>query len=105
MNIFAAIDPRVIAIGAIIALIVLLIVIGIFAWFFRLWIQGVMTNAKVGIGDLIGMTFRKVKPAVIVRCKIMAVQAGLTDEMGITTRALEAHYLAEIGRASCRERV
>ena len=41
------------------------------------------------------MTFRKVNPAVIVRSKIMAIQAGLgeTDE-GITTKALEAHYLA-----------
>jgi len=37
------------------------------------------------------MTFRKVNPEVIVRSKIMAVQAGLTD---ITTRMLEAHYLA-----------
>ncbi len=40
------------------------------------------------------MTFRKVDPKVIVRSKIMAVQAGLTDEMGITSKALEAHYLA-----------
>ena len=30
----------------------------------------------------------------IVRSKIMAVQAGLTDEMGITSKTLEAHYLA-----------
>ncbi len=81
-------------IGAIIALVIILIIIGIFAWFFRLWIQAYMTRARVGIGDLVGMSFRKVKPGVIVRCKIMAVQAGLTDEMGITIRALEAHYLA-----------
>ena len=40
------------------------------------------------------MTFRKVNPTVIVRSKIMAVQAGLTDETGITSKALEAHYLA-----------
>ena len=40
------------------------------------------------------MTFRKVNPEVIVRSKIMAMQAGLTDEMGITSKALEAHYLA-----------
>jgi uncharacterized protein YqfA (UPF0365 family) len=31
---------------------------------------------------------------VITRSKIMAVQAGLYDSEGITTRALEAHYLA-----------
>ena len=40
------------------------------------------------------MTFRKVRPEVIVRSKIMAVQAGLGDETGMTSKALEAHYLA-----------
>jgi uncharacterized protein YqfA (UPF0365 family) len=40
------------------------------------------------------MTFRKVNPAVIVRSKIMAVQAGLGESTGITSRALEAHALA-----------
>lgn len=43
--------------------------------------------------DLIGMTFRKVNKDVIVKCKIMAVQAGLSDPE-ITSKALEAHYLA-----------
>jgi uncharacterized protein YqfA (UPF0365 family) len=40
------------------------------------------------------MTFRKVNPTVIVRSKIMAVQAGLGDDSGITSKSLEAHYLA-----------
>ena len=40
------------------------------------------TGAGIGIFDLLGMTFRKVNPAVIVRSKIMAVQAGLGDEHG-----------------------
>ena len=72
----------------------LLIVFAIFARYFRLWIQSVTTGARIGIFDLLGMTFRKVNPTVIVRSKIMAVQAGLTDETGITSKALEAHYLA-----------
>src|SRR5207253_8466740 len=42
----------------------------------------------------LGMTFRKVNPTVIVRSKIMAVQASLGDDIGITCKALEAHYLA-----------
>jgi uncharacterized protein YqfA (UPF0365 family) len=66
----------------------------IFARYFRLWIQCVTTGARIGIFDLLGMTFRKIDPKVIVRSKIMATQAGLTDEMGITSKALEAHYLA-----------
>jgi uncharacterized protein YqfA (UPF0365 family) len=40
------------------------------------------------------MTFRKVNPAAIVRSKIMAVQAGISDADGVTSRALEAHFLA-----------
>ncbi len=40
------------------------------------------------------MTFRKVNPTVIVRSKIMAVQAGLGEDTGVTSKALEAHYMA-----------
>ena len=66
----------------------------IFARYFRLYIQSVTTGASIGIFDLLGMTFRKVNPTVIVRSKIMAVQAGLGESTGITSKALEAHYLA-----------
>ncbi|HEX4143377.1 MAG TPA: flotillin-like protein FloA [Pirellulales bacterium] len=71
-----------------------IIAFAVFARYFRLWIQSVTTGARIGILDLLGMTFRKVDPRVIMRSKIMAVQAGLTDEMGVTSKALEAHYLA-----------
>src|SRR5262245_34038617 len=77
-----------------VVLLVSLLMMAIFARFFRLWIQSVTTGAGIGIFDLLGMTFRKINPAVIVRAKIMAVQAGLVEEMNITTKALEAHYLA-----------
>ncbi len=75
-------------------LIVGLVVFAVFARYFRLWIQSVTTGAGIGILDLLGMTFRKVNPTVIVRSKIMAVQAGLGEDTGITSKALEAHYLA-----------
>jgi uncharacterized protein YqfA (UPF0365 family) len=75
-------------------LIFALVVIAVFARYFRLWIQSVTTGAGIGILDLLRMTFRKVNPAVIVRSKIMAVQAGLGREWNITPKALEAHYLA-----------
>jgi len=74
-----------------IALIVLFAFI-LFAKYFNLWIQAKMTHANVGIFDLIGMSFRKVNPNIIVRSKIMAIQAGLTEKDGLTTRGLEAHY-------------
>lgn len=71
----------------------LFIVFAVFLSYFRWWIQAFSTRAKVSFFDLIGMTFRKVKPSVIVPCKIMAVQAGLKDEE-LSTKSLEAHYLA-----------
>lgn len=71
-----------------------LVMLAVTIRFFRLWIQSTFTGANIGIFDLLGMTFRKVNPAVIVRSKIMAVQAGLGDSTGITSRALEAHALA-----------
>lgn len=82
--------------------IFLLVAIGFIALFlfifmikyFNLYVQSVMTGASVRLTDLIGMTFRRVNPNIIVRSKIMAVQAGLNDKDGVTTRALEAHYLA-----------
>jgi uncharacterized protein YqfA (UPF0365 family) len=75
-------------------LVIGLILFAVFARYFRLWIQSVTTGAGIGIFDLLGMTFRKVNPTIIVRSKIMAVQAGLGEETGITSKALEAHYLA-----------
>ena len=95
MLISQAPGSQVFVIGTIvIVLIVMMILFAVFARYFRLWIQSVSTSARIGILDLLGMTFRKVNPTVIVRSKIMAVQAGLTDETGITSKALEAHYLA-----------
>ena len=81
-------------IAVIAVLIVMLIIFAMLARFFKLWILSVMTKAKIGMLDLLAMTFRKVRPEVIVRSKVMAVQAGLTGDPDLTTQALEAHYLA-----------
>ena len=75
-------------------LIMFLLIAGVVAFYFRLWIQSVLTGAGITLLDLVGMTFRKVSANVIVKTKIMAVQAGLSEETGITSTALEAHYLA-----------
>ena len=75
-------------------LIVALVFLAVFARYARLWIQSITTGAGIGIFDLLRMTFRKVNPTIIVRSKIMAVQAGLDEMDDISTKALEAHYLA-----------
>ncbi|MFG0319449.1 MAG: flotillin-like protein FloA, partial [Planctomycetota bacterium JB042] len=55
-----------------------------------LYVQAVLARADVGLFDMVAMSLRKVPPALIVRAKITAVQAGLTTN----TRDVEAHYLA-----------
>jgi uncharacterized protein YqfA (UPF0365 family) len=83
------------AIVAAIAGVVFLVFLAIFARYFGLWIQCKFTNAGITLPNLVMMSIRKVNPSVIVRSKIMAVQSGLTEaNQGLTTRALEAHYLA-----------
>lgn len=98
MSLLAAQGPTesqtILFIVAAIVLLILIAVLAVFARYFRFWIQSKTTGAGIGILDLLGMTFRKVNPGVIVRSKIMAVQAGLGEEGGMTTKALEAHYLA-----------
>ena len=86
--------------GTILGLIVALIVFGlilvfllVFTRYFGLWIQSQLTRADISFLNLLGMTFRKVNVRAIVRSKIMATQAGLSDRE-LTGEALEAHYLA-----------
>jgi uncharacterized protein YqfA (UPF0365 family) len=79
---------------AVVALVFFLVFLAVFTRFARLWIQSVMTGAGIGMFDLMRMWFRKVNPTVITRSKIMAVQAGLDEDEEISTKALEAHYLA-----------
>jgi len=81
-----------IGVAIVFALILLLIVFA----YGGLWFQAYMSDAQVSIFSLIGMTFRQVDARLIVRAKIMAMQAGLGRDIqsGISTRRLEAHYLA-----------
>src|SRR5437763_385318 len=76
------------------AVLISLVLVILIARYFNLWIQAKTTHADVGMLGLIGMSLRKVNPNVIVRSKIMAIQSGLTERDGLTTRGLEAHYLA-----------
>jgi uncharacterized protein YqfA (UPF0365 family) len=72
----------------------LLVVFAVLARYLRLWVESMASGAGIGLFDLVAMSFKKVNPTVIVRSKIMAVQAGLGDSSGVTRQALEAHYLA-----------
>ncbi len=87
--------PVYIAIGALLAVFLLILIVIIWVYG-NIWFQAYMSNARITILDLIGMSFRQVNARVIVQAKIMAMQAGIggDPETGITTRRLEALYLA-----------
>ncbi|MBW2192502.1 MAG: flotillin-like protein FloA [Deltaproteobacteria bacterium] len=55
-----------------------------------LWIQALVSGARVGLFNIVFMRFRKVPPKLIVNAKIMAVKAGID----ISTDFLESHFLA-----------
>jgi uncharacterized protein YqfA (UPF0365 family) len=78
----------------IVVIVVAIVFLAVFARYCGLWIQCKMTKAGISLSNLLMMSLRKVNATVIVRSKIMAVQAGLTQVFPISTRALEAHYLA-----------
>lgn len=78
-------------------LVVFLLVFLLIVWVYgSIWFQAYMSNARINILELIGMSFRQVNARLIVQAKIMAMQAGIGGDpvTGITTRRLEALYLA-----------
>jgi uncharacterized protein YqfA (UPF0365 family) len=81
--------------GVLVAIFVFLFLMAIVAYG-RLWFQAYMSNARVSLLSLVGMSLRQVNARVILQAKIMALQAGVGSDphTGITTRRLEAHYLA-----------
>ena len=81
-------------IAVVVSAIVVLVIFAIVMRYFGMYIQCVTTGAKIGLLNLIVMSLRKVNPTVIVRSKIMATQAKLNQFYSISTRDLEAHYLA-----------
>lgn len=67
-----------------------LVVLIVISQYLQLWLQAMLSGAKVSLLDLIMMRLRKVTPSVIVLNRIAAKKAGLD----IPTNLLEAHYLA-----------
>jgi uncharacterized protein YqfA (UPF0365 family) len=89
-------NPVLLFVGGAVVLVALVVGGLLLINFGQLWLQAYMSNARVSLLSLIGMWLRQVHARTIVEAKIMAMQAGVgTDpETGITTRRLEAHYLA-----------
>src|SRR4051812_9754174 len=79
-------------------MIVIIVIVALFALilafvvgqFLKIWIQAMLSNAHVGLLELVGMKLRNVDIRTVVLSRIRAVKAGLD----IPTNALETHYLA-----------
>jgi uncharacterized protein YqfA (UPF0365 family) len=94
---FAANDPQAGAVGTqwwlivlVIAALAGMVVLFVFVSFVQLWIQCLLTGARIGILDMIRMKLCKVEYGLIVRQKIALVQAGVK----VSTQEMEAHYLS-----------
>ncbi len=75
--------------------LVVLVVAAIVLFYFigsalSLWVQALVSGARVSLLSIVFMRFRKVPPKLVVEAKIMAVKAGIN----ISTNELESHYLA-----------
>ncbi len=77
-------------IAAIVGIIFALVIVFLVASSFKLWFQAYMSGATIGIGQIIGMRFRRVNAPVIIQSRIMGVKAGLD----VPTPRLESLYLA-----------
>lgn len=82
-------------------LVLVLLGAGVFLAFFvlnygRIWLQAYMSNVPINPFTLVFMSLRQVPPRVVIDARIQAMQAGVGQDptTGITTRRLEAHYLA-----------
>lgn len=73
-------------ITAIIGIVLFFVVIS----YINLWLQALVSGARVGLLNIIFMRLRKVPPKLIIESKIMAVKAGID----VSSDSLESHFLA-----------
>ncbi|MEZ6046304.1 MAG: flotillin-like protein FloA [Planctomycetaceae bacterium] len=81
----------------VVPIVIIIFFLILFAFFLRfagLWIQSKFTGAGIGMMSLITMWMQKVNPSIIVRARIMMVQAGLSKIYDVSHKNLAAHYLA-----------
>lgn len=74
----------------IVAVLFLLLAVVVVGQFISLYVQALLSNARVGLWEIVGMRLRKVDIRQVVYGRIRAVKAGLD----ISTNAIETHYLA-----------
>ena len=84
-----AVEPVLIGVFIVVAVIALVVVF-VVGQFINLYIQALVSGARVSLLDLVGMRLRKVDLRTIVYSRIRAVKSGLD----VPTNKIETHYLA-----------
>lgn len=69
--------------------VIVLIFLGFFLYFLKVWVRAWASRAPVSLANLIGMKLRGIPPALVVDARIRLVKAGIE----IDTASLEAYYL------------
>ncbi|MDD2241296.1 MAG: flotillin-like protein FloA [Kiritimatiellae bacterium] len=70
--------------------LIVVILLGVFFYFLKVWVRAWMSGAYTSLLNLLGMKLRNVAPTLIVDARIRAVKAGID----LSPDQLEAHYLA-----------
>ncbi|MFT5318822.1 MAG: hypothetical protein ACI8RA_002091, partial [Chlamydiales bacterium] len=71
--------------------IVVIVLLTIVGKFISLWFQAFVSGTPISLFNIIGMSLRKIPPALIVTARITTYKAGLK---GIEVADLETHFLA-----------
>ena len=63
--------------GSVFAAALFAVLLFVASRYFSLWLQAYISGARISLFSLILMSLRQIDPKVIVRCRIMAIQAEL----------------------------
>ena len=69
-------NPVILAVAAVMVLVFLVFLLLFFS-VIRLWIQALLTNTPVGIGDIISLRLRRIPPELVVQAAIALLQRGV----------------------------
>ena len=73
--------------------LIILVFFVLFLSYFRYWYNARSNQVPISFFDIIGMTFRKTPPSLIIDAMVRTKQVGI-DDPSMTVRSLEEHHLA-----------
>lgn len=84
--------PNLLLVAIVFLLVLLLLVAFVSLTFFRLWLQALTSGCPITVMQLLGMRMRRVDVQQVIRCAVLAKQAGYD----VAWRDLESAYLQRV---------